>query len=254
MMLEAKLHQENVFVTLTYNDENLPKDLSVRPAEISRYVKQLRNFGFTFRYFAVGEYGDIGGRPHYHVAQFGFPSCHWGLTRVRKRCCDVCEAVERAWGRGKIQVGSLEPNSMAYVAGYINKKMTRETDPRLEGRRPEFARMSKRPAIGLMMMHEVASTLMEHGRDKDVDVPVVLEHGGKKWPLSRYLRRKLRTMIGREENAPEEAIEKYKEQMQPLRMVAFENSAPLKAAVLEESLGRRINIVARSKRYKRRDV
>jgi len=131
--------------------------------------------------------------------------------------------------------------------------MTRDTDPRLEGRRPEFARMSLRPGLGLGMMHDLASTLMELGYDR-VDVPAVLSHGRTHYPLGRYLRRKLRGLIGRSENAPEEALRAYAKELQPLREAAFNASIPFKTAVLEKSEGRRIQIEARYKRNFKRTL
>lgn len=252
MMLEAALYSDNCFATLTYREEALPDDLSVSPKTTSDFIKRLRKRGYKFRYFACGEYGEDTQRPHYHLALFGFPTCAYGITRKREYCCAHCRAVEEAWGKGQIMLGTLEPKSMAYVAGYITKKMTRLNDPRLKGRKPEFARMSLRPGIGLGMMHEVASTLMDHGLDETLDdVPSVLQHGKLRYPLGRYLRRNLRTMIGRAPNAPPETLKKARDEMQPLRQAAFNSSTPLKVAVLETTLGRRIQIEARAKMFKK---
>lgn len=246
MMLEASLQKDNSFVTLTYSEENLPDDLSVSPKTVSLFVKRLRKGGVKFRYFACGEYGDHTFRPHYHLALFGFPACAWGVTRKQDTCCAICEAIRRAWNAGQIMSGGLTPQSMAYVAGYVTKKMTSEYDPRLEGRRPEFARMSLRPGIGYGVMHEVASTLLEYDVHKTlVDVPQSLQHGKKKWPLGRYLRRSLRTMIGREKTMSPEARHEMEEKMRAMRELAFNNSEPLKKHVLAASEGRRIQIEAK---------
>lgn len=252
MMLEAALHGDNCFCTLTYDEEHLPNDLSVSPKVLSVFIRGLRKRGHKVRYFGCGEYGDHTFRPHYHIALFGFPTCAWGTTRKKDYCCPICSVVRETWGRGQILLGSLEPKSMAYVAGYITKKMTRDDDPRLEGRLPEFARMSLRPGIGYSMMHEVASTLMEFNLDKVlVDVPAALTHGRKSWPLGRYLRRNLRTMLGREANAPKEALDEQKAKLQPLREAAFNNSRSFKSEILKASLGKRIRIEAMAKLYKK---
>jgi len=246
-MLEAAQYGDNCFVTLTYDPKKLPDTMSVYPATLSAFVKRLRfNTQHKLRYFGCGEYGDKSGHPHYHLALFNFPTCLYGRTRHHvPTCCSLCETISKAWGYGRIELGTLTPHSMAYVAGYLNKKMTRDTDPRLEGRRPEFARMSLRPGIGLGMMHELASTLMELGTDNMVDVPAILAHGRTNYPLGRYLRRNLRKLIGRSPNAPQAALQAYKEEMRPMREAAFNASLPLKTAVLEKSLGRRIQIRAK---------
>lgn len=262
MMLEASQYGDNSFVTLTYSPENIPEDSSVSPRIASLFIKKLRkNTGVKLRYFIVGEYGDQNGLPHYHAALFSYPTCLYAGTRYSTRnptgegCCSICTSIHKAWGFGRIHVGTLEPKSMAYVAGYINKKMTRETDPRLEGRRPEFARMSLRPGLGHGMMHELASTLMEHSLEKDlIDVPAVLQHGRITYPLGRYLRRSLRKMVGREPNAPQEALNQAKEKLQPLRQAAFNASIPFKTALLQASEGRRIQIEAHYRRRNKRTV
>lgn len=248
-MLEAAQYEDNAFVTLTYSEETLPEDLSVRPAIVSAFVKRLRKYtGHKFRYFACGEYGDQTGRPHYHLALFGFPTCFHGRTRHHlASCCTACESIKKAWLYGRIEAGLLTPHSMAYVAGYLNKKMTRDDDPRLEGRRPEFARMSLRPAIGSGMLHEVASTLMEHGLDEMEDVPVFLDHGKQRYPLGRTMRRKLRQLIGRSPNTPEATLKKWSATLQPLREAAFANSVSLKSKVLEKSAQRRLQMAVRGK-------
>lgn len=256
MMLEAAQYKDNCFVTLTHSEDTLPEDLSVHPRTLSLFVKNLRYRKKALRYFACGEYGDETMRPHYHLALFNFPTCLYGRTRHHVSiCCSLCETVSAAWGQGRIELGTLTPNSMAYVAGYLNKKMTRDQDPRLEGRRPEFARMSLRPGIGAGLMHDLASTLMELGFDeKDVDVPAVLAHGKSTYPLGRYLRRKLRTYLGRDPNAPPEALEQHAKKLLPMRQAAFNSSTPFKTAILESTLGKRIQIEARYKRNSKRTL
>lgn len=254
-MLEASQYDDNTFATLTYADNAMPENNSVTPRELSLFIKRLRkNYPVKFRYFGVGEYGDTTERPHYHVALFGVRSCDYGITRKRTYCCASCDRVAKAWGKGQILLGTLEAKSAAYIAGYVTKKMTRPDDTRLKGKAPEFARMSLRPGIGLGMMHELASVLMEHKLDERmIDVPLSLQHGMAKWPLGRYLRRKLRTFIGREANAPEAALLEQTKELQDLRKSAFETSTPLKNAVLDASLGRRIQLNNRERLYKKRN-
>lgn len=255
-MLEAAQYKDNTFVTLTYDEKKLPENQSVCPSVLSAFVKRHRKAGHKFRYFGVGEYGENTMRPHYHLALFGHPNCLRGITRITKNhqpCCPVCTGIRRSWGQGEIMLGTLEPKSMAYVAGYVTKKMTTHDDPRLEGRLPEFARMSLKPGIGAGMMHDVASTLLEYELDKGmVDVPLALAHGNKQWPLGRYLRKKLRSYIGRSPDCPPEVLEQILSEMSPMRALAFNASEPLQKHVLEASLGKRIQIEARENRYKKK--
>lgn len=263
-MLEAAQYDDNTFLTLTYEDDKLPSDNSVSPREIQLFLKRLRKTLPTpIRYFAVGEYGDQTGRPHYHLALFGHPNCRRGITqhfRDNRPCCDICTNTQNAWGLGGIKLGTLTLQSAQYIAGYINKKMTKPDDFRLEGRLPEFARMSLRPGLGLGMMHELASVLLEinangeDGKERMIDVPLSLSHGQKQYPLGRYLRRKLRTFIGRSANAPAETLSLAKEELQAMRKNSWDNKIPLSEAYKNSTLGKRIQIEARQQRWKKRET
>lgn len=210
-MLEASQHKHNCFITLTYSDEHLPGGGSLAPEDARDWLKRFR-FAIEpvkIRYYLVGEYGDQTWRPHYHVAVFGYPKCLYGMSRYnreRQTCCPICDKVRDTWGRGNILVGSLETKSAQYIAGYVQKKMTRFDDPRLKpGLHPEFCRMSLRPGIGAMAMHDVADTILRHGLEQ-FDVPTALRHGSKLLPLGRYLRRRLREHVGLAPGAPPEAL------------------------------------------------
>lgn len=255
IMLEAACYVDNTFLTLTYSDENLPINNSVSPREIQLFIKRLRKKTPTnIRYFACGEYGDVTFRPHYHIALFGYPNCRRGTTRHTRNnqpCCDICTHTQNAWGLGGISHGTLTKESAAYIAAYTTKKMTKIDDPRLEGRDPEFARMSRRPGIGVGFMHDVASTLLEHGlHEKMLDVPLSLAHGSTKLPLGRFLRRKLRTFVGRPEKQPDNLPPtEFEIQLQAMRKTAWDNSTPFKDEILKASEGRRIQIEAKHRRH-----
>jgi len=184
-MLEATRHAENSFVTLTYAPEHLPESGSLVPKDLQDFLKRLR-FNLSpdkIRYYAVGEYGDETFRPHYHLALFG---C--GSSRA--------DTITASWGLGIVDVGSLTLQSAQYIAGYVTKKMTSADDPRLDGRYPEFARMSLRPGIGAEAMADVAESFWDPlGQEyiyRTGDVPMSISHGKKTLPLGRYLRQKLR--------------------------------------------------------------
>lgn len=210
IMLERLCHADACFVTLTYDDEHLPlRDgkMVLVPKDVQDWLKRLRKEvdPVKIRFYAVGEYGEEKERPHYHVMLFGIgPVVAQG-------------AVERTWRKGLIHVGVVTHDSASYVAGYTVKKMTAKDDPRLRGRTPEFCRMSLRPGIGADAMFDLASELMRYGLDASrVDVPTALAHARRQLPLGRYLRGKLREMIGKDKKVPEEARKAYAAEMLPL--------------------------------------
>lgn len=260
IMLEAAQYKHCCFMTLTYDDEHLPQDGSLAPGDMQAFMKRLRSrvAPERLRFFLVGEYGDTTKRPHYHVALFNFESCRYGqsrYTKIQARCCDRCELVRETWGKGNIYLGTLEDDSAGYLAGYVTKKMTHKDDPRLEGRAPEFGRMSLRPGIGYGALWEIADALLRYELDLSmVDVPEQLRHGMKKLPLGRYLRRKLRLMIGRDEKISQEAVYQIAAELLPVRLAARNDAEnpSLTKKIVELNAGRLRNFEARQRIFGQR--
>ena len=74
-MHEASLTpNNNSFITLTYNEKNLPQNNSLDKKAFPKFIRSLRqkNKGTKIRYYACGEYGDNFGRPHYHAILFNY--------------------------------------------------------------------------------------------------------------------------------------------------------------------------------------
>lgn len=260
IMLEAGQYSDNTFVTLSYSDDMLPHDGSVVPKHLQDWLKRLRRVWEPnkLRFFAVGEYGDSSLRPHYHAALFNFPNCVHGQSSYsvrRDKCCTYCDIVASTWGKGNIFLGTLEPSSAGYVAGYVTKKLTNAGDPRLEGRHPEFARMSLRPGIGGDACWEIADVVLKYDTvEKAGDVPSVLRHSGKQFPLGRYLVQRVRVMSGVSKNAPQIVVDKIDAEMLPLREAAkADNENPsLKSRVLELNSGRVAGFEARQRIFGKR--
>lgn len=225
MLLESVLHADNSFITLTYDDDHVPRDGSLVPKDLTDWLKRFRKCiePVRVRYYAAAEYGDVSERPHYHLAMFGYPGCIYGqsqYSRFRKNCCSNCDRVRDTWGRGIVYCGTLGPESMQYIAGYVIKKMTAEDDPRLKGRHPEFSRRSI--GLGAGALDNVADVIRSLDLDiTQADVPSALRHGNKLLPLGRYLRRRLRVLLGKSPDAPPETIAEFQKELQALREISW---------------------------------
>ncbi|QXP44135.1 MAG: replication initiator protein [Arizlama microvirus] len=233
IMLESDCHEASSFVTLTYNPENFPSDGSLNPEHLQLWKKRLRidyfrKTGKLLRFYCVGEYGDKTFRPHYHAIVFGYSSClnpyrkKW-LRKKKKPCdCDNCVMIHDSWGLGFTDCGDVSLASAGYVAGYINKKMTKKDDSRLEGRYPEFCQNRAKPGIGQLAVAEIADSLLnkETGEvylDEFGDVPRIVKRDGRFYPLGRYIRGKLREKLGVADNIKEEAHGRWKTEVSELR-------------------------------------
>jgi len=158
---EASLYEKNCFITLTYSPENMPKDSSLVKRDFQLFMKKLRKrFGSRIRFFHCGEYGDLGGRPHYHACLFNFDFPDKEKQLLYGRQVTVSKMLEQIWGKGYCVLGDVTFESAAYVARYITKKITGakalehyntidyDTGEVLAERLPEYTLMSRRPGIG----------------------------------------------------------------------------------------------------------
>lgn len=257
-MLEASLQSDNAFVTLTYSEEALPLGGTLRREDLQGFLKRLRRAiePKRIRYYGCGEYGEETKRPHYHLCVFGYPQCVYGRSVYsdrRANCCFACDKVRDAWGNGNVQVGGVDRESAQYVAGYVVKKLTRKDDPRLLGRAPEFGCMSLRPGIGAGVVEHIGRVLDEI-EFSGVDVPNVLRHGGKEWPLGRYLMRRLRKEVGRDEKVPQAVVHKIAAELFDLRMAARadESNPSVKAQVIRAGQARYDAMMARRAIFEKR--
>ncbi|MDR1367216.1 MAG: hypothetical protein LBJ76_00670 [Candidatus Accumulibacter sp.] len=161
-MHEASLHDENCFITLTYDDEHLPENGSLCYSHFQLFMKRLRKkfTGKRISFYMCGEYGDTTSRPHYHAILFNhtFPD----LEYLKKTGSDAkiytSEILSKLWPYGMSSIGSVTFESAGYVARYCLKKVTgddsryhysvldRETGE-LTPLVPPFSHMSLRPGI-----------------------------------------------------------------------------------------------------------
>lgn len=171
---EAQMHNENCFITLTYNPKHLPKDKSLNVEHFKKFMKRFRKRYGKVRYFHCGEYGEKTKRPHYHACIFGYNFDDLELVTARTKFpVYTSKKLQQLWSCpnckepiGFVQIGTLTFESAAYVSRYIMKKVTGEKAKELneEGLtpyewvdkktgevfdlKPEYTTMSRRPGIG----------------------------------------------------------------------------------------------------------
>lgn len=123
MVHEAQLHEENCFLTLTYDDDHLPENGSIEKRALQLFFKKLRKEKGPFRYYACGEYGEETRRAHYHACIFGLDFQDKKiLRRSGKHPLYISETLEKIWGMGQCSIGNLTFETAAYTARYVTKK------------------------------------------------------------------------------------------------------------------------------------
>ena len=179
---EIESHEDNCFITLTYNDDNLPmtdgqnvtrgvQDApeSFRPTlSIDDYQKWLKRFRKRIkkpiRYFIVGEYGTKGQRPHYHAIIFGWKPDDLQEHKFHGKYWTYRSAfIESTWKYGFSEIGiDVNAGVAKYCAQYVTKKFIKNERPQFV--LDEFVRSSKmNGGIGAEFLHKFHKQVAEQG-------------------------------------------------------------------------------------------
>ena len=149
---ESQMHDANSFITLTMSDEHLH---DICKDDLQRFFKRLRKAlgGKRVSYYAVGEYGELSRRPHYHALVFGwFPHDAYYWSGNGKNALFRSPFLERLWPFGNSLVGGVTYESACYCTRYCAKALS-------DG---GFALMSRRPAIGKEWWSVYQSEVIAH--------------------------------------------------------------------------------------------
>lgn len=158
------------FITLTYNDLDVPLSGSLKKAELAQFWKRVRYFlkgkdskyvkarapfvlasNPNFRYISVGEYGDKIGRCHYHALVAGIsPESMQELTAL-------------AWKFGFSDCKAVDSGGIRYVLKYIQKQVHGKQLEQLfteKGLEPPFFTASN--GIGSAFLYENAENIRDN--------------------------------------------------------------------------------------------
>jgi hypothetical protein len=258
-MHEASMWDKNCFITLTYNDENLPDNGMLKKEDFQLFMKRLRKrfkgqkstvdkdgkIIWPIRFYMCGEYGDRDGRPHFHALLFNFDFSDrvlWKKTGAGERLYRSA-ILEDLWKFGYSSVGDVTVKSAGYVARYVMKKVNgdaarhhyyagydQETGECLWAP-AEFNRMSLKPGIGQAWFDKFYQDIYPEGK-------VVLE-GGRKVKPPRFYDLKYKAVDP----------DGFEEVQQARILKALEHRAdntPERLAVKEEVLKARVKNLVRS--------
>lgn len=185
---EASLYEDNIFITLTYDDDHLPSLGSLHYPDFQNFMKRLRNYseyrrGRSFKYYMCGEYGEEVNRPHYHALLFDFKFHDQKPVRLLDSSYPhwKSDTLSEIWGKGLVDIGTVTQDSAQYVASYCTKIFRSDDQWKVDlfygGRSPEFGHMSQ--GLGLKWLDRFHSDVYNHDA-------VVMKGGAKMRPPRYY--------------------------------------------------------------------
>lgn len=173
---ESQMHDVNVFITLTYNqDSGSVYSLCYRDFQL--FMKKLRKKYGKVRFYMAGEYGEHTRRPHFHALLFGVDFTDKVFFKRSDSGSNVyvSKILTDLWGHGFASVGDVTFESAAYVARYIVKKVTGDLaddhyvhvdllSGEVHKLVPEFTHMSLKPGIGYTWFRKYCQEVYPHDR------------------------------------------------------------------------------------------
>lgn len=197
-MLEAKQWTHNYFLTLTYNDDNVPfadsdfgLNMTLDKRDVQLFLKRLREyfsrvFGIdNIRFFCCGEYGPKNMRPHYHMILFNcpIPDLKFVSNTPIGDALYTSSCIDKLWDKGFITIGECNYLTCSYTARYVLKKQFGDNLEYCESRniQPEFMTCSRRPGIA----HDYFDENFASVYDLD-SIVIPTKDGSKSMPPPKY--------------------------------------------------------------------
>lgn len=121
---------DGIFLTLTYNDENL-KNPKLDYKDFQLFMKKLRKTtNERINFTVTGEYGDLKKRPHWHTLLFNYrPSDQKKLRETDlQHTVYTSDQLTKTWNKGNTEYGDITIESAGYVSRYAAKKLVHGKD------------------------------------------------------------------------------------------------------------------------------
>lgn len=189
---ESMASQYSFFVTLTYSDEYVPicPDCGkpyLCKADAMDFVNNAKRFfkfyGYNFRYFIVGEYGETYGRPHFHLLCFLNHLTETDINELELTKQQFTKAIEMLWKYGFVYCGGASDGSAAYCAKYCVKNIpcTADRCTCING----YVSSSRKPIIGFSYLSSNEDYFKSHPEVMSIRV------NSYRFPIPRSYRKKL---------------------------------------------------------------
>lgn len=159
---EAQMHEENCFITLTYEKLESPR---LNYEHFQNFMKRLR-FQYPNQkigFFTTGEYGEKTKRPHWHAILFNWSprDLEYKYTNHRGDKAYSSQTLDKIWGHGITETGSVTIESAGYCARYAAKKLVHGQDE--EHDYHPISKKSTHQAIGKKFLEKYWKDIFNYG-------------------------------------------------------------------------------------------
>lgn len=191
---QAEVSTSAFFITITYAETPYSRNgfKTLKKTDLQLFFKRLRKNtkNKNIKYYAVGEYGGLTYRPHYHII-------FYNLEGTKEQ---VLEDLHKAWKLdhkkiGHIHMGELNVKTIAYTLKYISKDSKIPMFDR-DDRQKEFSLMSKK-----MGANYLTPQMIKYHKAKMNDRFHITTVEGFKLAMPRYYKDKIYTLEEREKIA-----------------------------------------------------
>lgn len=167
---ELSLHKENSFITLTYDDKNLPSQKQIdenRSYYFQNFMKRLRKkLKRPLRYMVSHEFGSQTYRLHHHVIIFGYNPQNQKFLKTTNGGSQLftSDEISKLWQHGFHSIGTANEKTAYYIASYALKGKRHTVTNPTSGELMEVQDsmdVSKRPAIGYEYFIQNYSQIMQ---------------------------------------------------------------------------------------------
>lgn len=235
LLIEAQGSVYSYFVTITYDDLNVPLKFVADPDgfleqvvmtldkdHIQKFHKRLRRAGYVFRYYLIGEYGTHTFRPHYHAIYFS----------QKPLSPDQLMFI---WGKGNVRFDAVNAASIGYVCRYHlgsdNKISAAVQKP--------FSLMSRRPGLGYGYLFD---NEVREWHKSDLDNRQYMIIDGKKRYLPSYLKKKMYHSFGLQMHANKLRLQNEQKDRQLIEEGLYEKKLKkIHNYVISKELERKLN-------------
>jgi len=161
---EAKMHEDNSFITLTYSNNNLKSDKLIYK-DYQDFMKRLRssNPHKEIGMFVTGEYGEKTKRPHWHALLFNYrpDDLIYKYSNERGDRIYSSDTLSDLWSHGISECGQVTFESAGYCARYAAKKLVHGND----GHEYEpISKKSSKHAIGKSYLEKYWPDIFNQGQ------------------------------------------------------------------------------------------